>query len=187
MIKKLKGVIEELEENAVIIDIGGVGFEVFIAHPETFEIGKTHELYIYEDIKENEINLFGFRTKEELQFFKLIIDKISGVGPKKALDIFATLKLDEIKESIKKGDYSPFLKVKGLGEKTAKRIVLEIGGELKKLEEPGDETLDIVIDSLVSLGFERSKVKEIVKSIDRSENIEEMIKEGIKKLSNEKH
>ncbi|BAL81212.1 Holliday junction branch migration protein RuvA [Caldisericum exile] len=187
MIKKLRGVIVEKDEDSVILDVKGIGFEVFVAHAETFEKGKDYEVYIFEDIKENEINLFGFLTKEELNFFKLIINKISGVGPKKALDILSSLSLDEITNAIKKGDHTPFLKVKGLGEKTAKRIVLEIGGELKKLEETKDENLEIITESLISLGFEKNRVKEVVKNLDKTKPIEEMMKEGIKKLSNEKH
>lgn len=187
MIRKLKGIVIELEYSSVILEVHGIGFEIFTPYSNAFEIGKEYEMYIFEDIKENEINLFGFRTKEELNLFKLITEKITGVGPKKALDIFSSLTLNEIKESIKKGDYTPFLKVKGLGEKTAKRIVLEIGGELRKIEETESETLNVVIGSLISLGFDKSRVKEIVKKIDTSLSIEEMIKEGIKRLSNEKH
>ncbi|MGB9769913.1 MULTISPECIES: Holliday junction branch migration protein RuvA [Caldisericum] len=187
MIRKLRGIIIEKEENAIVLDVKGIGFEVLVPYPKKFELGSEYELYIFEDIKENEINLFGFQNKDELTFFKLITDKISGIGPKKALDIFCFLTLNEIKEAIKNGDYSTFLKVKGLGEKTAKRIVLEIGGELKKLEETKDEILDTVAQSLISLGFDKNKVKEVVQSLDKTKPLEEMIKEGIKKLSNEKH
>jgi len=99
------------------------------------------------------------------------------------MNILSTLSLEEIKEATTLGDYKPFLKVKGLGEKTAKRIVLEIGGEVNKLEEKLNEKLETVLDSLISLGFDKKKATEAIKTLDKNKDVEELIKEGIKKLS----
>lgn len=183
MIKKLTGKIIEKEENEVIIDVDGIGFEVFCSDSESFELGHIYSLYIFEDRKEDELNLFGFINRETLDFFTTIVHKISGVGPKTAMNILSTLSLEEIKEATTLGDYKPFLKVKGLGEKTAKRIVLEIGGEVNKLEEKLNEKLETVLDSLVSLGFDKKKAMDAIKTLDKNKDVEELIKEGIKKLS----
>lgn len=185
MIKKLSGRVDEIEDGVIILDVNGVGFEIFVASTKPFETGKVYTLYIFEDIKENEFNLYGFLEKTELKFFSTIIDKIAGVGPKTALSIFKTLSLDEIKKALEEKDYRPFLQVKGLGEKTAKRIVLEIGGELSKFEESEDK-LKIVFDTLVNLGFDKDKVREVLKTLDKNKDIEELVKEGIKSLSNAK-
>jgi len=184
MIKKLTGQLVEKFENSLVIDVNGIGFEVFVGNIHAFEIGKTYTFYIYEDRKETEVNLFGFQTIEELNMFSLIVGKIKGVGPKTAINIFRYLSVSEIKNSIQSGDYTPLLKVKGLGEKTAKRIVLEAGGELKKIEQPLDDKLKTALDSLTALGFDKDKAKSVLETLDKTKDEEEIIKEAIKKLTN---
>jgi Holliday junction DNA helicase RuvA len=120
-----------------------------------------------------------------LRLFKLIVEHIQGVGPKTAMNIFRTLSFEEIKKAIEEKDYRPFLEVKGLGEKTAKRIVLEIGGELFREEE--EDKVKEVYQALINLGFEKDSVKNALKSLDKNLTVEELIKEGLKKLSNEKY
>lgn len=183
MIRLLKGTIMEKGDSSIILEVNNIGFEIFVNDVDKYVIGKTYTLYIFEDIKEKEFNLFGFVSKEEFDLFSLIVEKIKGVGVKTAISIFHYMNIEEIKKSIKESDYKPFLKVKGLGEKTAKRIVLELSGALKD-ESPLNEKLKTVYDSLVSLGFEKEKIKDVLKIIDVNWSIEDITKEAIKKLTN---
>jgi len=185
MIAYLKGEIVEIEGNEIILNVNDIGFAINTAHIKTLQVGKTYTFYIYEHIKEDEYSLYGFLDKNELRLFKLIVEHIQGVGPKTAMNIFRTLSFEEIRKAIEEKDYRPFLEVKGLGEKTAKRIVLEIGGELFREEE--EDKVKEVYQALINLGFEKDSVKNALKSLDKNLTVEELIKEGLKKLSNEKY
>lgn len=185
MIAMLEGKVREISENSVIIFSGGVGFEVFVARPENFRISQTYTLYIYESIKENEISFYGFKDKSEKDLFSLVIKKVNGIGTRTAMGIFRAFSKDKFVSVIESGDYKAFKSVPGIGEKTAKRIVMELGGEIKEEKKKAEsEKLKIVRSALLSLGYGQDEITKVLKDMDDSGTVEDLIKKAIKELSN---
>ncbi len=188
MIGLLIGTIKEISENSVIVFTNGIGFEVFVSRPGDFIIDRTYTLYIYENIKENEITFYGFMDRSEKRLFDLIIKKVNGIGAKTAMNIFRVMSKDKFINAVESGDYKAFKPVPGIGERTAKRIVVELGGELKVEEEKVEnEKMKLVRSALSSLGYNNEEIRKVVKDIKEEEGtVEELVKIAIKKLSNAK-
>ncbi len=185
MIAILEGEIREITENSVIVFTGGVGFEIFVPHPEKFRISQSYTFYIYESIKENEISFYGFETKSEKELFSLVIKKVNGIGARTAMGIFRVFPGEKFVSVVESGDYRAFKSVPGIGEKTAKRIVMELGGEIKEERKKVEsEKLKIVRSALVSLGYRQDEITRVLKNIGDKGTVEELVKRAIKELSN---
>ncbi len=185
MIALLEGKVREISENSVTIFANGIGFEVFVPRPEEFIVSQTYTVYIYESIKENEFALYGFKDRTEKDLFALVIKKVSGIGAKTAMGIFRVFTKDKFVSVVEGGDYKAFKGVPGIGEKTAKRIVMELGGEIKEEKKKAEsEKLKIVRSALASLGYGQDEISKVLKDIDESGTVEDIIKRAIKVLSN---
>ncbi len=128
MIGYLKGIVAELTENALILDVGGVGFEVKISAQTAAElpgIGEECRIYTYMAVKEDDISLFGFPTRDDLNFFKLLIT-VSGIGPKGAQQILSAMRADDLRFAILTGDAKAIARAPGIGLKTAQKAILEL-------------------------------------------------------------
>lgn len=134
MFNFLKGEICTKENGVLVICVGGVGYECFVSN-ETMEksanIGENDKIYTYLAVRENEVTLFGFKELEEKNLFLNLIT-VSGVGPKTALQILSGNSVISIISSVIKGDSGLLAKTKGIGKKTAERIVLELKEKLEK-------------------------------------------------------
>ncbi|MCS6893126.1 MAG: Holliday junction branch migration protein RuvA [Deltaproteobacteria bacterium] len=128
----LKGEIKEFTSEGVIVDLGGVGYEVFFKpKSKSLRVGDIVELFCFERINNDEFELFGFETSTEREIFK-ILTKISGVGPKTAHAIISQLSLAELLSGIQTANVAVFNKVKGVGLRTAEKIVFELKNFLSK-------------------------------------------------------
>ena len=135
MIAYLKGTVLTFNGETAILEVGGVGYELYCSGGafKTLVVGKQAELYTYLQVKEDGITLFGFAsTREKELFLKLI--SVSGVGPKMGISILATLSADEFSTWIATADTTRLSTVKGLGKKTAEKIVLELHGKISAAE-----------------------------------------------------
>jgi len=187
VIALLKGSIYEINDSSLIVLLNGVGFEVFVSKPDNFSIGKDIILYIYEQVKDDGTVLYGFAEKPEKELFELVIKKVNGIGAKTALGIFKHFSKEQFIALIEEGDYKKLRVIPGIGEKTAKRIVVELGGEIKNLigkETPLSEKLQVAKNALVSLGYRATNAAKVLKTMDDNGSIEDIIKKAIKKLSN---
>lgn len=187
MFALIKGTVEEKNENSIVVLISGIGFELLVPYPERIEKGKQYSFYIFEQWKEDGVNLFGFIDKKDKELFELLIKKVNGIGAKTALMIFRHMDRENIISAIKKGDFKSFLKIPGIGEKTAKRIVIELGGNIEDyIESPQNDSLKIAKSALLSLGYNNEQLKEVLKDFDNNANltVEEIVKITIRKLSN---
>ncbi len=172
MIAHITGTIQEVTENSLVIDVQGVGYEVATA-PILLEKSKPNQkisLFVYLYMRENAIELYGFRLLEEKTFFKQLIS-VSGIGPKSALMVLSLTSLVELKKAIVHGDASLLTKVSGIGKKTAERLVVELKS---KLEKSDSDTLgasaDIegdsqAIDGLVALGYSLKEAREAIQQV----------------------
>ncbi len=192
MIGKIKGKLSELDGNVGLIETaGGVSYEVNLTPTliSSHELNKSLELYTYFQVRDDAQVLFGFKTKEELSLFKMLIS-VSGVGPKISFTVISFSKEGELVKAIKMNDVNFFSKIPGLGKKTAMKIILELSQKLYsefKMEKmyltEEDKT---VVDALVSLGFKSQEAKKILTKLPKDISIEEKIRQGLRLASNSK-
>ena len=129
MIAFIEGTLKECQLNLAIIQVGGVGYELHIPLTTSEKLpvlGEMVKLYTHASYREDSQTLYGFMDRESRDFFKMIVDKVSGIGPKIALNLLGSLSLPMLKTSIASGDVGMLSKAQGLGKKTAERIVVEL-------------------------------------------------------------
>jgi len=129
MITFLRGVLAEAMPNRATIDVNGVGYEVLIplsTYDALGEIGKPARIRTHLHIRENEHTLYGFGTDEERDLFRLLIGRVTGIGPKLAMAVLSGMSVTHFKGAVVGGDIASLSKISGLGKKTAERIVLEL-------------------------------------------------------------
>lgn len=174
MIAYLSGKIINKGAGFVIVLVNNIGYKVHVSSVmfTELDIGQLIDVYIYQHLKEDASNLYGFKDMEELEMFELLIS-ISGIGPKSALGVLTVSSLNDLKETIAQGDSSLLIKVSGIGKKTAERVVLELREKVIKLSGgkysktgfsssiSGDE-----IDALVALGYSLSQARDALKNVD---------------------
>ncbi|MFA6272098.1 MAG: Holliday junction branch migration protein RuvA [Patescibacteria group bacterium] len=192
MITYLKGTIKYKNKGYIVLDVHDVGYQVFVL-PQLLEKAKVDaetELYTYQNVTENKVELYGFRNISELEFFEQLI-QISGIGPKSALGVMNQASIEDIKRAIIHGDSSMLTRVSGIGKKTAERIILELKNKIdisdkdnkEFLQESGFQEDADAMDGLVSLGYSLREAREAIKHIPReAKTVEEKVKASLKVL-----
>jgi len=187
MIAKLKGKIEYLKDNYVVVDVNGVGYKVFLT---VYTFGKiigqaTADLFIHTHVREDAIDLYGFLTMEELEMFELLIS-ISGVGPKSGLGILTVATPKTIKTAILNEDSSILTKVSGVGKKTAERVILELKNKVADMpESEKEESVSDVdaIEAMLSMGYSVTEARDSLKLVPQDvKDIGQRIKLALKNL-----
>lgn len=127
MIGALQGTVLDKNENSLLLQVGGVGFRVFVSPLLTADLNSGEELSLRTHlvVREDELSLFGFQQQAELDFFRLLLS-VSGIGPKAALNILSYLTLDNILAALSREDHTVFTTAPGVGPKMARKIVLEL-------------------------------------------------------------
>jgi len=186
MIGYLKGKIRHKKDNYVIVETCGVGYKVFTATTAAAEVDirDEAEFWTHLAVRENALDLYGFDSSEQLEFFELLIT-VSGIGPKSALGIMDLAEVTTLKQAVRSGDPSHLTKVSGIGKKSAEKIVLELKekmGEPEK-ERPTPENTE-VLDALMSMGYSASEAREAARKVptDVTETAEQ-IREALKKVN----
>ena len=198
MIAFVSGILEMKLNNYIVIDVGGIGYKVFMSESaidSLGELGKNVKVYTHQHVREDDISLYGFLTMEELNMFELLIS-VSGVGAKSALSILANIEPSSFALAVISNDTSKLVKIPGVGAKTAARIVLELKDKLKnqdlvdkkknsiKKDNINQENVDEAISALQVLGYNRKDIEKIFEKIELNHlTLEEMIKQGLKFLS----
>ncbi|HAE36931.1 MAG: Holliday junction ATP-dependent DNA helicase RuvA [Candidatus Nomurabacteria bacterium GW2011_GWF2_35_66] len=190
MIAYLEGKIIHGTDKFVIINTGSVGYKVFLTPDTILDCleGSDASLFIYTAVRENSIDLFGFKTIKELSFFELLLD-VSGIGPRSALGIIAIAPIETIKRAIATGDVGYLNKVSGIGKKTAEKIIIELRDKLQNYKEGGDVPSTLreegdIIEALKSLGYSQNEARDAMKGVSVSiEGTNARIKEALRLLS----
>ena len=194
MIYLLRGVIACKEIGTVIVDVGGVGYGVTVPLSTYYDlgaVGEKVELKIHTSHRENSIELFGFLTDEEKKLFEKLIS-VSGIGPKAATNVLSNISVPELVRSITNGNLAQ-RKIRGIGTKTATKIVNELKDKLDDLAVDEESSisntmLNDTVSALLNLGYTRSEVEkktsEIKKIIEVSESIEDILKDSLKVIRN---
>lgn len=186
MIGKLKGKLVEIEKNIGLVETSsGVFYQVFLPNSLVTPkfLGVSVEIYTYLQVRDDALVLFGFETKQQKDFFLLLLT-VSGVGPKTAFTIISTLKNEEIVQAVTSNAVDSLTKVPGLGRKTAMKIILELSSKFKTDFDMKNMVLSeddqTVVSALVSLGYKSHDSKRIISKLPKNLTVEEKIKEALK-------
>ena len=196
MIARLSGKLAVKNPGQIILDVAGVGYEVFIPLSTFYELperGELLTLQILTSMRENAIELYGFLTMKEKELFKLLLS-VSKVGPKLSLGILSGISSDELTTAIATSDIIKLNAIPGIGKKTAERMILELKEKVPKAQVaeqdavglPG-ELLDDALSALLNLGYKRANseraVKRAINEAGRDAQLEEVIRLSLKYLS----
>lgn len=170
MIARIEGIIVHIDEKFIIVDVSGVGYKLSITG-ETLAsliLGEHTSFWVHTAVRENSIDLYGFKSINEMSFFELLLD-VSGIGPRSALSILSIAPIETLKRAIATGDMGYLNKVSGIGKKTAEKIIIELRDKLqdyKNDETPGllrDES--DIIEALKSLGYSQNEAREALNQV----------------------
>ncbi len=199
MIYSVRGKIIHKSTDMAVIECGGVGYACRTTLSTLSGMGKTGEeamLYTYLHVREDNVELFGFLTEQELNCFKMLIT-VSGVGPKAGLAILSDTTPERFALTVATGDYKAFTKTKGIGAKLAQRVVLELKDKITKEQLSGAGTAETVfenvpvggeniseaISALVVLGYSQTEAASAVAKLDPALPVEELIRLSLKKMA----
>lgn len=181
MYSYIKGTVTDIVSNAIIIETNGIGYFVNTPNPFVFEVGKEYQIYLYQQIKEDEHNLFGFKDKSEKELFLKLIS-VKGLGPKMALPIIASASVSGISDAINRENILYLKKFPKIGEKLAKQIILDLKGKLDgdNLTVEEENTKEELKEALLGLGYKEKEIKSVILKVDSTLPIESQIKEALK-------
>ena len=200
MIAYIKGTLEIKMTDYVVIDVGGIGYKVYmstIGMEKLGNIGEKVKVYTYYRVREDDISIFGFNTNEELRMFELILS-VSGVGAKTALTIIAVTEPSEFAIAVISDDVSYLTKIPGIGAKSAQRIILELKDKMKKenavtktkntkVKEAVEDSnkVEEAISALQVLGYNKKEIEKAFMKLDKKDlSTEDLIRKGLTILSN---
>jgi holliday junction DNA helicase RuvA len=195
MIGSLRGKLADKRPNQVLLDVGGVGYQVQIPLSTFAALGALHDettLLIHTHVREDQFNLFGFFTAREKQCFELLISA-SGVGPSLALKILSGMGIEELVPAIRKGDLAQLVRIPGVGRKTAERMVVELRDKLAAVDvrETGKPATRSQLESdvasaLVNLGYEERSVERAIEKARASgdSDFETLLRTSLQLLGN---
>lgn len=183
MIASLHGIVREKFDTSYILEVGGIGYEIFPTAQEyfTLEAGQAVTVYIAESIKEDSYTLFGFSQLPARQaYFRLT--SVSGVGPKAAMSILSKHSVEEVDTAIAQGNITLFSDVSGIGKKTAQRIILELKGKLVSAPNKKDLSADPAYQALLSLGFSAAQAGAAIKDLPTELGLDEKVRRALKEI-----
>ncbi|MEA3344387.1 MAG: Holliday junction branch migration protein RuvA [Patescibacteria group bacterium] len=171
MIAYLEGKIILKKEKFIILNVNHIGYKVFLSEKrisEIVDIDNEFKVFCFLNVRENSLDLYGFLDFKELEFFE-ILNNISGVGPKAALQISAIGSLESIKDRILAHDETIFEKISGIGRKRAMKIVLELSGKIKEFQKAKTSSANTseTEDALINLGFSREIAKNTIAKVSK--------------------
>ncbi len=205
MIAYVNGILESIEEGLAVVDVGGIGMNVFISGSTMDRmpgIGEAVKLYTYTNVKEDSFTLFGFLSRDELALFKMLIT-VSGIGPKGGLSILSVMTPDDLRFAIMAGDSGSISKAPGIGKKTAERITLELRDKIKATEADmlkgsaavtmadlsgeASSARDEAVAALVALGYNSADAMKAVRKVltsneDAASDTEKLLKLALKEM-----
>ena len=171
MIARIEGIIVHTTPKFLIVDVSGVGYKLYITTETMISsvLGDHASFWVHTAVRENSIDLFGFRNINEMSFFELLLD-VSGIGPRSALSILGVAPIDTLKRAIATGDTSYLNKVSGIGKKTAEKIIIELRDKLQDYKNEDDtpgllrDESDI-LEALKSLGYSQNEARDALKQV----------------------
>ena len=200
MIGGLRGTIDEIMMDSIIVDVRGVGYLVYMPVKELDHLGARGEqvrVHIHTHVREDGIELYGFTRRQDLSVFEVLLS-VSGVGPRLALSVLNTLQAEDFVNAVGSGDLTVLTQVSGVGRKTAERLVLELQDKVGRVEFGPDDVAQTMrdstareaVDALEALGYGRAEamrvIRRVLQDIGSDEvDVQQLIRSGLSLLSGE--
>ncbi len=198
MIALLTGKIAYKSPDHLILDVNGVGYRIMIPFSTYYELpdNGAATLHIHTSVREDAIQLYGFRTRTEKSFFQMLIS-VSGIGPKLARDILSNIQPPQLAAALMQADLHKLSTIPGIGKKTAERLVLELKDKVAKLDNSGISAaeavgrtlpeaglLDDVNSALLNLGYKETQIRKVLGELDcaAAATLESLLKQALKIL-----
>ena len=199
MFAYLKGSLEVKTKGYIVIDVGGVGYKVFMSETaieKLGEVGETVKVHTFLRVREDDMSIYGFNTNEELRMFELLLS-VSGIGAKSAITILSNITPYSFAIAVITDDVNKIKSLPGIGPKSAQRIILELKDKINKEEatqeiedekvtkqEEDKEKVSEAISALQVLGYSRKEIENALKNIEKENlTVEEIIKKGLNNLA----
>lgn len=186
MIKYLNGTLAEVDIDSIVVEVNGIGYGVNVpvsVIENVREIGSKIKIHTYMNVKEDDVSLYGFLTKDELDIFKRVIS-VSGIGPKGGLAILSTLSTDDLRFAVLSDDAKAISKAPGIGLKTASKLILELKDKFDLQEAFEKKSNNVMqtsvrnnseaqdaVEALVALGYSSTDALKAVRSLDIDDSI----------------
>ena len=192
MFNYLYGTIAEIGINTIVVDVNGVGYELLVSHPNNYRACKEAkakmQVFTYMQVKEDDVVLYGFDTKEEKRLFLRLIS-VSGIGPKTTIGLLSQSSVTALVQAIETSNTSYLKKLPGIGPKAAQQIILDLKGKLvletgdEKAVQESNEALSDVREALKNLGFKAAAIDHVLGEI-KNENLtsEEYLRRALQLL-----
>ncbi|PIR03325.1 MAG: Holliday junction branch migration protein RuvA [Candidatus Magasanikbacteria bacterium CG11_big_fil_rev_8_21_14_0_20_43_7] len=189
MISYITGIIHTITPTSItLMTAGGVGYEITTTRTFASQqtVGQDIAVNTYLKVSEQAMQLFGFASAEERSFFELLLS-VSGVGPRTAMNILGLGSITETESAISRGDATYLSAVQGIGKKTAERMVVELKSKVagRQSTDDGQQSGTVmaeVVDALVSMGYEKGRVRDVVKGLE-GENTEVLLRKALQSLA----
>lgn len=202
MISYIRGPLIEIEEDTIVVEAAGVGYNIKVPMSVLDELpgmGKEVRIYTYLQVREDAMSLFGFMTRQDLKMFKQLLG-VNGIGPKGALGLLSAMRPDDLRLAIISGDVKAISRAPGIGLKTAQRVILDLKDRISVEEvmpvfaggleerEKGSTLADAgkeAVDALVALGYSGMEAAKAVRQVEITEGMtaEEVLKASLKHLA----
>lgn len=202
MIQYIRGELAALEEDRIIVDVGGIGYGIFMPVQSMSSlppVGSEVRIYTYLNVKEDAMQLFGFLTRDDLSVFKLLIG-VNGIGPKGGQAVLSVLSPDDLRFAVLSNDVKAISAAPGIGKKTAEKVILELKDKLSledaldhavsgqsdshSVQNGGGEVQSEAVQALVALGYGSTEALKAVKQVEISEDtdVETVLKKALKNM-----
>lgn len=200
MISYIRGELVDIQEDKIIVDVGGVGYGIYMPRQAITRLpaaGREVKIHTYLNVREDAMQLFGFLSKDDLEVFKLVIG-VSGIGPKGGLSILSGMSPDELRFAVISNDTKAISKTPGIGKKTAEKLIIELKDKLSMEDvlERGKDSLEYsqemsesvgvqaeAVQALVALGYGSTEALRAVKNvIADGMTVEEVLKLSLKQM-----
>lgn len=180
----IKGIITEIKGSHIVLETHDIGYFIKTPNPFNFTLQSSVTVYIYQHIREDVNELYGFISREEKDMFLKLIS-VKGLGPKGALAILATDSVKNTIQAIEESNVKYFQKFPGIGQKSSQQIILDLKGKLNfELELLADHRFTDAQQALKALGFNTSEIKTALKHIDQpNATTQDIVKEALKKMT----
>ena len=200
MIAFVRGTAVDMTENSVIVEAGGIGYEIYMTGTDLSQIhmGEEVKIHTYFNVREDAMQLYGFRSKDDLQMFRLLLG-VNGVGPKAAVGVLAGITADELRFAILSDDVKTLSKAPGIGKKTAQKLILELKDKMKledafelKLAHEQEKAVaglgeisdgrQEAVEALVALGYSSTDALRAVRKVSdvAPDDVEGLLKAALK-------
>lgn len=200
MFAYIKGGLEVKTNGYVVIDVGGVGYKIYMSETAIDKLGAIGEIvkiHTYVRVREDDISIFGFNTNEELRMFELLLS-VSGIGAKSALVILSNVSASAFALAVINNDINLLKKLPGIGPKTAQRVILELKDKIEKETQLNaynevsqeikealidDEKIKEAVSALKVLGYTNKEIQKALENVDKNLSVEDIIRKGLINLS----